>query len=65
MVDSKYGKYIVYDAKLPILKGVPPPQPRTGEWTDAMVLHVDNTVVEGAFYLNCAPSITYSKDLPE
>ena len=71
MADSKYGKYIVYDAKPPVLKDAPPPPPAE-ERGGAMVLHVDNTVIEGAFYLNCAliwkasdrgsPGIVHSHD---
>ncbi len=56
MAKTKYGKYIVYDAKLPVLKGVPPPPapPPPGERTGTIVLYVDDTIIKGAFYLNCA-----------
>lgn len=73
MPKSKYGKYIVYDAKVPIPKGAPPPPTRPpGERTGAMVIHIDDTVIKGAFYLNCAliwkasdqgsPGIVHSHD---
>ena len=50
MAKTKYGKYIVYDAKPPM---PPPPRP-AGKRNGEMVLYSDNTVIPGAFYLNCA-----------
>lgn len=54
MVKTKYGKYIVTEAKFPTPPpGAPPPRPpaeRTGE----MVVLVTDEVIKGAFYLNCA-----------
>jgi hypothetical protein len=55
MDTTKYGKYIVYDAKMPSPPpGAPKPPPQTGERTGEMVLLVTDEVIKGAFYLNCA-----------
>ena len=72
MAKTKYGKYIVYDAKLPALKGAPPPPPPDGERTGTIVLYVDENIIPGAFYLNAAliwkasdrgsPGIVHSHD---
>ncbi len=52
MSTTKYGKYIVTEAKLPP-PGVAAPA-QTGERTGEMVLLVTDEVIKGAFYLNCA-----------
>jgi hypothetical protein len=54
MAKTKYGKYIVYDAKLPIPKVAPRPTLPPGEKTGTIVLYADDTVIKRAFYLNCA-----------
>lgn len=49
MAESKYGKYIIYKGKpRPVQPG--PPKKTGGE----MVMLMDEEVLEGAFYLNCA-----------
>lgn len=75
MAETKYGKYIITGGKLP-----KPAQStssessssQSGERTGAMVINVDDTVIKGAFYLNCAliwkasdkgsPGIVHSHD---
>ncbi len=55
MDTTKYGKYIITEAKLPAPPpSVETPQPAIGERTGEMVLLVTNEVIKGAFYLNCA-----------
>ena len=50
MAETKYGKYIVTGASLPPRATEPPPGERTGQ----MVLLSDDSIIKGAFYLNCA-----------
>ena len=58
---------------MPIPKGAPPPPPaQTGGRNEAIVLYVYDTIIKGAFYLNCAliwkasdqgsPGIVHSQD---
>ena len=55
MDTTKYGKYIITEAKLPAPPpGAEAPRPATGERTGEMVLLVTDEVIKGAFYLNCA-----------
>jgi hypothetical protein len=53
MAETRYGKYIIYDARKPVTEDAPPPPP-AGEKTGHMVLYSDDTVIPGSFYLNCA-----------
>lgn len=72
MAETKYGKYIISTAKPPKM---PPPPPPDGERTGELVVLVDDEVIEGAFYLNCAliwkasgrgtPDGSHSHDWPE
>jgi hypothetical protein len=56
MPKTKYGKYIVYDARLPMPKSTPHPPPPPGERSGTIVLYCDDTVIKGAFYLFCYPT---------
>ncbi len=50
MTETKYGKYIITEPKLPQT----PSPPATGERSGQIVILSDGEVIEGAFYLNCA-----------
>ena len=52
MAETKYGKYIITEAKPP--QGRPPPPADPRERTGEMLVLVDDSVIKGAFYLNCA-----------
>ena len=49
MAETKYGKYIVTRPKP--MEGRPPP---SGKPKGQLVVYVDDEVIKGAFYLNCA-----------
>ena len=51
MAETKYGKYIITKAKPPRTR---PPRPPAGERSGEIVVVVDDEVIKGAFYLNCA-----------
>ena len=75
MAETKYGKYIITEAKMPQMATPPPdapPPPPPGERSGSIIIYVDDTVIKGAFYLNCAliwkasdqgsPGIVHSHD---
>jgi hypothetical protein len=53
MAETKYGKYIITNSRPPNAPPMPPPEPGTKP-TGQIVLFVDDNVLKGAFYLNCA-----------
>jgi hypothetical protein len=54
MADSKYGKYIVSELKMPAVEAEwSPPLSAAGKGKGGRVLYLDNDVVEGAFYTEC------------
>jgi len=55
MDNTKYGKYIITEAKPPLPPpGTPSHQKPKGERAGEMVLFVTDEILKGAFYLNCA-----------
>ena len=72
MAETKYGKYII---STPNPNKIRPPRPPDAERTGEIVVDVDDEIIEGAFYLNCAliwkasgrgsPGGAHSHDWPE
>ena len=54
MTDTKYGKYIISELKMPAVEADwSPPITAAGKGKGGRVLYLDNNVAEGAFYMEC------------
>jgi hypothetical protein len=54
MAESKYGKYIISELKMPKVEAAwSPPITAAGKNQGGRVLYLDSDVAEGAFYMEC------------